>query len=149
MTHRTTRLVMTNGCFDVLHVGHVRCLEAARALGDELIVVINSDSAVHALKGPGRPVQTCEERAEIVAALRCVDRVVVTDAARMVEALRVIRPAIWAKGGDYTMATLDSGEVEAARAVGAEVVLLPRFDGPSTTAIIERVRSVTSDDCRI
>jgi rfaE bifunctional protein nucleotidyltransferase chain/domain len=131
---------MTNGCFDMLHVGHVRCLQAARALGDALIVVVNTDAAVRVLKGEGRPVQTCEDRAEILRALRCVDGIHVTDQTCLALIIRAIRPAIWAKGGDYTLETLDQGEVAAAREVGAEIVLLPKFDGPSTTAIVKKMR---------
>lgn len=130
------KLVMTNGCFDVLHVGHVRYLEAARRLGDSLVVVVNDDESVRSLKGEGRPVQRCEDRAEIIGALRCVDKVIITSEVRLENVIRGIRPDVWAKGGDYTIDTLDQGEVEAAIEVGAEIVLLDKEEVPSTTDII-------------
>ena len=113
------RIVLANGCFDLLHVGHVRYLEAARRLGDVLFVGVNGDAAVTRLKGPGRPLMPAAERAEIVAALRPVDHVVVFDedtADRLVEA---VRPHVHAKGTDYRPEAVPEGA--AVRAVGGEV----------------------------
>src|SRR4030095_14501029 len=104
------KLVFTNGCFDLLHVGHVRYLQQARALGDALLVAVNGDSSVRALKGPTRPVNAEQDRAEVLAALACVDFVTIFHTERVTEVVRVIRPHIYAKGGDYTVASLDPGE---------------------------------------
>src|ERR1700676_1032081 len=100
------RLVLTNGCFDLLHVGHVRYLEAARALGDALAVAINGDDSVHVLKGEGRPLNSESDRAEIVAALESVDYVVLFPEVRVTRLIEKVRPSIYVKGGDYTPATL-------------------------------------------
>jgi D-glycero-beta-D-manno-heptose 1-phosphate adenylyltransferase len=97
------RVVLANGCFDLLHVGHVRYLEAARARGDFLVVALNTDESVRAAKGPGRPVVPLGERAELVAALRCVDRVTSFPEATLEATLRLLRPDVHAKGTDYTV----------------------------------------------
>src|SRR6058998_1958640 len=96
------KLVLTNGCFDLLHVGHVRYLQAARALGDALVVAINGDESVRALKGQGRPLNRAQDRAEVTAALECVDRVVIFPEVRATGLIEKVRPAIYVKGGDYT-----------------------------------------------
>jgi len=131
------RLVFTNGCFDLLHVGHVRYLQAARALGDRLAVAINGDASVRALKGPARPITPEGERAELLAALACVDYVVLFEEKRVTRLLHTIRPAVYAKGGDYTPETLDPEERAALAAIGAEIRILPLVPGRSTTAILE------------
>jgi rfaE bifunctional protein nucleotidyltransferase chain/domain len=133
------RLVFTNGCFDLLHVGHVRYLAQARALGDALLVALNGDVSVRALKGPARPVNGEEDRAEVLAALACVDYVTIFHTERVTELVREIRPHIYAKGGDYTVASLDPGERRALEAVGAEIRILPVVPGKSTTATLARV----------
>jgi rfaE bifunctional protein nucleotidyltransferase chain/domain len=133
------RLVFTNGCFDLLHVGHTRYLRAARALGDALLVAVNGDASVRALKGPGRPINNELDRAEVLASLECVDFVVIFHAERVTELLRVIRPPIYAKGGDYTVESLNSEELAALREYGAEIRILPLALGKSTTATIERM----------
>src|SRR5213596_1412939 len=104
------KLVFTNGCFDLLHVGHVRYLEAARALGDALLVAINGDESVRGLKGAGRPLNRESDRAEIVAALGCVDHVVIFPERRATALLEKVRPAIYAKGGDYSADSLHADE---------------------------------------
>ena len=104
------RLVFTNGCFDLLHAGHVRYLQQARALGDALVVGLNSDRSVRELKGDGRPLNAQDDRAEVLAALGCVDYVVIFDGKRATELLRAVRPHIYAKGGDYTPDSLDAEE---------------------------------------
>ncbi len=102
------KLVFTNGCFDLLHAGHVRYLNQARALGDAMVVAVNSDASVRALKGPARPVNNENDRAEVLAALRVVDAVVIFDDERATRLIEAIRPHIYAKGGDYTVDSLNA-----------------------------------------
>jgi D-beta-D-heptose 7-phosphate kinase/D-beta-D-heptose 1-phosphate adenosyltransferase len=132
-------LVFTNGCFDILHVGHVRYLTAARALGDALVVAINSDRAVRELKGAGRPVMNEAERAEMLAALRAVSYVTVFDELSPRKLIASLLPDVLVKGGDYALDEIHGREeVEAA---GGRVVSLPFVEGASTTGIIERLKS--------
>jgi rfaE bifunctional protein nucleotidyltransferase chain/domain len=136
------RVVLTNGVFDLLHVGHLRYLEAARHLGDLLIVGVNSDASARQLKGPTRPVVTERERAELVAGLACVDAAVVFPEATAVALVEAIRPDIWVKGGDY--GSLEEAlprfpEAPVVRRLGGDVRLLPWSEGRSTTALIERI----------
>ncbi len=135
---RGQKLVFTNGCFDLLHVGHVRYLQQARALGDALLVAVNGDSSVRALKGPSRPVNGEHDRAELIASLACVDFVTIFHSERVTDLVRIIRPQVYAKGGDYTVASLDPGERTALQEVGADIRILPLVPGKSTTAILER-----------
>ena len=130
------RKVFTNGCFDVIHVGHIRLLQFARQQGDYLVVGLNSDRSVTTLKGPSRPINPEAYRREVLESLRFVDEVVVFDESNAIEILHAIRPAVWVKGGDYTMETLDRGEVAAARKLGAEIILFPTFGGLSTTKLL-------------
>ena len=132
------KLVFTNGCFDLLHVGHVRYLQAARALGDALLVAVNGDDSVRALKGPTRPINTEDDRAEVLAALACVDFVTLFHSPRVTDLVRTIRPHVYAKGGDYTVESLDPGERSALEEAGADIRILPLVPGRSTTAIIEK-----------
>ena len=132
-------LVLTNGCFDLLHVGHVRYLQAARRRGDALLVAVNGDDSVRALKGPSRPVNTELDRAEVLAALACVDFVTIFHSARVTEVIREIRPQIYVKGGDYTLVSLDPGERGALEAVGAQIEILELVAGKSTTAILHKI----------
>lgn len=134
------RLVVTNGCFDVLHVGHVRYLKAARALGDALAVGINGDRSVAQLKGAGRPVNNERDRAEILSALEDVDLVAVFDGVRATEFLRAARPAIYVKGGDYKVETLDDEERSALEKMGTEIRIIPFEQGYSTSALLERLK---------
>lgn len=134
------KLVFTNGCFDLLHAGHVRYLRAARTLGDALAVGLNGDASVRALKGPDRPLNPAEDRAEVLSALACVDHVVVFEPVRATELLAGVRPHIYAKGGDYTPGSLDPEEAAALRAAGSEIRILPLVPGRSTTSIVERMR---------
>lgn len=132
------RLVFTNGVFDLLHVGHVRYLAQARGLGDALVVAINSDRTVRELKGPDRPVFDQAERAEILAALRCVDYVVVFDDVSPRSLIATLLPDVLAKGGDYELDQIHGREeVEAA---GGNVISLPFVKGASTTELIQRMR---------
>lgn len=134
------KLVLTNGCFDLLHTGHIRYLEEARGCGDALLVAVNSDASVRELKGPTRPVNGELDRAEVLAALRCVDHVTVFGGTRVTDVIRALRPSVYAKGGDYTPATLDPGEKAALEDVGAEIRILQLVPGRSTTTILERVK---------
>jgi D-beta-D-heptose 7-phosphate kinase/D-beta-D-heptose 1-phosphate adenosyltransferase len=138
------RLVFTNGCFDILHVGHVRYLQAARALGDALLVAINSDAAVRELKGASRPVMNQTERAEMLAALEAVTYVTVFDELSPRTLIARLLPDVLVKGGDYALDEIHGREeVEAA---GGRVLALPFVAGASTTDIIERIkRQVISD----
>jgi D-beta-D-heptose 7-phosphate kinase / D-beta-D-heptose 1-phosphate adenosyltransferase len=128
-------VVATGGCFDLLHPGHIRTLEAARALGDCLIVCLNSDASVARLKGPGRPLVGQDDRAAVLRALRCVDAVLVFGEDTPAEALTLLRPHVWAKGGDYAGRDLPERRVLARW--GGEAVLLPFIDGKSSTSIIK------------
>lgn len=134
------RVVLTNGCFDLVHVGHVRYLAAARRLGDALVVALNDDASVTALKGPGRPITPAAERAEILAALRAVDAVVVFAGATAVEVVQCLAPDVYAKGGDYAAAHRRPPEADAAEALGGEVAFLPYVAGHSTRALAARLR---------
>ena len=133
------RLVFTNGCFDLLHAGHVRYLAEARALGDALVVALNSDESVRQLKGPSRPVNTEEDRAEILKALRSVDAVCVFTEPRVTKLIDAIRPHVYAKGGDYTVESLNPEERGALERVGAKIDILGLVPGRSTTSTLKRV----------
>ncbi len=133
------RLVFTNGCFDILHVGHVRYLQAARAEGDALVVAINSDRTVRELKGAGRPILSEAERAEMLAALGAVDYVTIFDDMSPRSLIAALLPDVLVKGGDYNLDEIHGREeVEAA---GGRVLSLPFVEGASTTSIIERIKS--------
>ena len=132
------RIVFTNGVFDILHVGHVRYLEAARALGDVLFVGINSDASVRRLKGPTRPINQEDERAEVIAALRCVEAVCIFTEDTPHALIEAVRPLIHAKGGDYKSPDA-LPETPLVRSLGGEVVILQLVPGRSTTRIIERM----------
>lgn len=132
------RLVFTNGCFDILHRGHVDFLNQAKALGDVLVVGLNSDDSVRRLKGPERPVNRLEDRAEVLAALSCVDHLVAFDGDTAVDLLDVLRPDVYVKGGDYTTEMLP--EAPTVARIGATVRILPYLEDRSTTGIITRIR---------
>ena len=131
-------VVFTNGCFDLLHPGHLRTLEQARALGDVLIVAINSDASVRALKGPGRPVIPQDERAEILAALAAVDYVTVFDEPTPRELIARVLPNVLVKGGDWGPDEIVGREE--VKAAGGRVASVPIEPGYSTTEILERAR---------
>ena len=133
------KLVFTNGCFDLLHVGHVRYLAAARSLGDALLVAINGDDSVRALKGSGRPINGAADRAEVIAALDCVDHVVIFPEIRATALLEKVRPAIYVKGGDYTPEGLHPEERSALDRVGAEIRILPFENGYSTSGLLDKL----------
>lgn len=132
------RIVFTNGCFDILHAGHVRYLGAARALGDCLVVGLNSDASVRRLKGEARPVNGEADRAEVLGAIRAVDYVTVFDEPTAAALIEILRPDVYAKGGDYTLDTLPEAEI--VQAYGGRVALIDLVPGRSTTKVIEKLR---------
>ncbi len=136
-------MVFTNGCFDILHPGHVTYLEKARALGDLLVVGLNSDRSVRSLgKGAGRPICTEEERAAVLAALRAVDFVVIFDDPTPLALIEAIRPDVLVKGGDWAIGQIIGADL--VQAHGGTVHSLPYVDGSSTTALIRRIQSSRS-----
>ena len=137
---RGLRVVLTNGCFDLVHVGHVRYLAAARALGDRLVVALNDDASTRRLKGPGRPVLPADERAELLCALRAVDIVVPFDTDTAVDVVRALGPAVYVKGGDYGGPGRVPPEAAVAGELGAEVLYIPFVSGRSSSALIEQIR---------
>jgi D-glycero-beta-D-manno-heptose 1-phosphate adenylyltransferase len=134
------KLVATNGCFDLLHVGHVRYLQAARGLGDVLAVGLNGDGSVRELKGSGRPINNEGDRAEVLAALECVDFVTIFPEMRATEFILAAQPAIYAKGGDYTSETLNAEERAALQEVGAQIRIIPFEKGYSTSLLLKQLR---------
>lgn len=134
---RGKRIVFTNGCFDILHVGHIRYLEKARSLGDVLVVGLNSDRSVRTIKGPERPILPEQERAEILSGLWCVDYIILFDEPTPLELITSIKPHVLVKGGDWTKETTVGKEV--VENSGGEVVILPFVEGSSTTNIIETI----------
>jgi len=136
---RPQRLCFTNGCFDLIHPGHVRYLADARALGDFLVVGLNSDASVARLKGPGRPLQDEAARAAILLGLRSVDAVIRFDEDTPQELIRALQPDVLVKGGDYTPETVVGRDLVEAR--GGKLVLIPFLPGHSTSRIEQRIRS--------
>jgi D-beta-D-heptose 7-phosphate kinase/D-beta-D-heptose 1-phosphate adenosyltransferase len=131
------KIVFTNGCFDLLHLGHVRYLEAARAEGDVLVIGVNSDRSVHEIKGPSRPVVPEDERAEVLAALACVDFVSLFDEPDPLETIRALLPDVLVKGSDWEEDAIVGKEVVEEH--GGRVVRVPLTEGASTTKIIEKI----------
>lgn len=136
---RGQRVVATNGCFDLLHYGHVSYLQSARACGDLLIVGLNGDASVRQLKGPTRPLVPERQRAVVLAALGCVDAVVIFRAKRATAFLRAIQPDVYVKGGDYRPETLDPGERGVLERAGSEMRFVPFVRGFSSTKLIEKI----------
>jgi rfaE bifunctional protein nucleotidyltransferase chain/domain len=138
------RVVFTNGCFDLLHPGHVRCLAEARALGDVLVVALNSDRSVRCNKGPERPLVNEQDRAEVIAALASVDYVTIFDEPTPRELISRVLPSILVKGADWALGQVAGREeVEAA---GGRVVSIPLASGYSTTNIVQRIRNADASD---
>jgi rfaE bifunctional protein nucleotidyltransferase chain/domain len=129
-------VVVTNGCFDLLHVGHLRSLQFCKKLGDRLLVCINSDVSVKQLKGESRPIFSQNERAEILSALECVDQVIVFSEKRLDRLFGILRPDYYGKGGDYTLDSMDQGERQALEAGGAKIEFFSFVEGKSTTSIV-------------
>ena len=137
------KIVATNGCFDLLHPGHVRYLEAARALGGALVVGVNGDDSVGALKGAGRPVNNQNDRAELVAALQSVDLVTIFPEVRATHFIESVAPDIYVKGGDYNSETLNAEERAALEKICSKIEIVPFEKGHSTSALLEKLRGST------
>ena len=133
------KLVVTNGCFDILHLGHVTYLESARRLGDALLVGVNGDAAARQLKGEGRPVNSEADRAAVLAALASVDRVCIFKEPTAVTFLAAARPDVYVKGGDYTLDTLNQEERRTVESGGGKITIIPLVPGKSTTALLEKI----------
>ena len=133
------KIVFTNGCYDLIHIGHVRCFKEGKGLGDILIVALNSDRSVRTLKGSPRPIVPEAERAEIIAALECVDFVTIFDQDDPLEIISAIKPDILVKGGDWALNTIVGRDI--VESYGGQVIALPLVPGVSTTRIIETIAS--------
>lgn len=134
--------VVTNGCFDLLHAGHVAYLEAARSLGDALLVGLNGDSSVRELKGPTRPLNIEGDRARVLAALECVSAVAIFPEKRAARFLADARPDIYVKGGDYTLETIDQDERRAVESGGGRIAFIPFLPGRSTTGLVAKIQTL-------
>ena len=133
------KVVFTNGCFDLLHVGHTRYLREARLLGDALVVAVNSDASVHAIKGPSRPLQPEADRAEILAALECVDYVTLFDEETPHDVIAALLPDVLVKGGDWPLDRIVGRDI--VEAAGGTVTTIPLVEGRSTTDLLNRILS--------
>ena len=134
------KLVVTNGCFDLLHVGHVTYLEQARQLGDALLVGVNGDNSVQQLKGEGRPLNDEQDRASVVAALASVDAICIFEDKTATRFLAAAQPDIYVKGGDYTPETLNQEERRTVEQAGGKIVIIPMVPGKSSTGLLEKIR---------
>ena len=135
------KLAVTNGCFDLLHRGHVEYLDSARNAADALLVLVNSDNSVRALKGPTRPLNDEYSRAFVLSGLAAVDATVIFDAERCTAELSALAPDVYVKGGDYTVETLDPGERQALQENNTEILFIPFVQGFSTTGTITKMRN--------
>ncbi|MCC5790755.1 MAG: adenylyltransferase/cytidyltransferase family protein [Opitutales bacterium] len=136
-------LVLTNGCFDLLHAGHVHYLQAASQLGDELWVLVNSDDSVRSLKGPHRPVQKEEHRAYVLSALSCIDLICLFTTPRLDQEIRQLQPDVYTKAGDYGPETLNQAERKALTEVKADIRFVPFLEGFSSSQLMERINATT------
>jgi rfaE bifunctional protein nucleotidyltransferase chain/domain len=136
---KNRKLVVTNGCFDILHLGHVDYLERARTTGDALLVGINADASVRELKGPSRPINSEYDRAAVTASLQAVDGVYVFSEKAATNFLALIKPDIYVKGGDYTLDTLNQEERRTVEAAGGKIIIIPFVPGKSTTTLLEKI----------
>lgn len=136
---RGGNIVFTNGCFDILHAGHVKYLAAASQQGDFFVVALNSDESVRAIKGPNRPVQNEQARATVLSSLECIDALVLFSTADVRSLIDVLRPEVYVKGGDYTIETINQPERRLVEAYGGQIVLLPGVEGQSTTNILRKI----------
>jgi len=133
------RIVWTNGCFDIIHVGHIRYLQKAKSCGDVLILGINSDDSVRQIKGPSRPINPENERAEIMSELKSVDYVLIFGDKDTTRYLEILKPDVYAKGGDYTIDTINQDERKIVESYGGKIALFPADTQNSTTDIIKRI----------
>jgi rfaE bifunctional protein nucleotidyltransferase chain/domain len=136
---RDQKIVFTNGCFDLLHVGHIRYLEEAKKLGNLLFVGINSDQSVKKLKGPSRPIQSEQDRAEILSSLRCVDFVSIFDEETPLNLIKIVKPNLLVKGGDWKIEQIVGSDF--VQSYGGQVFSLSFVNGKSTTSLIEKSKS--------
>ncbi|MDZ7725753.1 MAG: D-glycero-beta-D-manno-heptose 1-phosphate adenylyltransferase [candidate division KSB1 bacterium] len=134
------RMVWTNGCYDILHAGHVLYLQQARAAGEALVVGLNSDESIRRVKGPQRPILPEDQRAIVLAALECVDYIIIFPEASPLDIISKLEPDIYAKGGDYTVDTVNQPERRLIESYGGDILLIPGVEGLSTTEIIRRIR---------
>lgn len=134
-------VALTNGCFDLVHVGHLRSLQHAASFADHLVVAVNGDDSVRQLKGPGRPICPEGDRAELLAGFRCVAAVTVFRELRLTHVIEALAPDVYVKGGDYTLETLDPGERRALEAAGTRIEFFPTVEGRSTTGLVEKANS--------
>jgi D-glycero-beta-D-manno-heptose 1-phosphate adenylyltransferase len=135
------KVVLTNGCFDLLHAGHIYFLQQAAECGDALFIALNSDASVRALKGPTRPLQSQWERAFALSALACTHTIVLFEQPRLVAEIETLRPDVYAKAGDYALETLDASERAALEAADTQIRFLPFLPGFSTTDLLKRIAS--------
>jgi D-glycero-beta-D-manno-heptose 1-phosphate adenylyltransferase len=133
------KLVVTNGCFDILHLGHVTYLENARNFGDALLIGVNGDTAVRGLKGAGRPVNSEMDRAAVLAALQSVDGVCIFTDTTATKFLAAAQPDLYVKGGDYSLESLNRDERRAVESAGGKIILVPFVPGKSTTGLLEKI----------
>lgn len=134
------KIVFTNGCFDIIHIGHIKYLKEAKTLGEILIIGLNSDSSVQRLKGVHRPIITEDERAEILDTLKPVDYVVIFEEDTPIELIKIIKPDILVKGGDYTEGNIVGADY--VKSYGGKVVVIPYVKGKSTTGLIDKIRKL-------
>ncbi len=139
--HARRTVVVTNGCFDIIHAGHVRYLEAARREGDVLFVGLNSDASVCQLKGPGRPINSEQDRALVLAALESVSAVCVFNDLRASRFLELAQPDVYVKGGDFTVDQLPAEERRVVEAAGGRILIMPHVPGRSTTELLGKIRN--------
>ena len=137
--HEQRRIVLTNGCFDLLHVGHIFSLEKASELGEELWVAVNSDSSVRLLKGGNRPIFSQEQRAYMLQSLKCVSLVFIFENENLAKEITALKPDVYVKSGDYSLKTLNPDEREALESVGSKINFVSHLDGFSTTNIINNL----------
>ena len=133
------KVVWTNGCFDIIHLGHIFYLEHAKKEGDKLIVGLNSDASVKMIKGTDRPIIPEDERARVLAALECVDYITIFREESPLNLLKKLRPDKYVKGGDYTIDTINQDERRLMESYGIEIVLMPKIEGSSTTNVISKI----------
>ena len=132
-------IVMTNGCFDIIHVGHVRYLQKTKSLADVLILALNSDKSIREIKGEGRPINNENDRAEVLSALECVDYIVLFDENSPAELLKTVKPDVYAKGADYTLETLP--ETNVVQSFGGRIEFIDFVAGKSTSNLIQKIKN--------
>lgn len=137
------KIAWTNGCFDIIHVGHVDYLEKSKSYADRLVVGLNSDVSVKKLKGDLRPIFCQADRARVLAAIAYVDHIIIFDETSPIDYIRVLQPDFYIKGGDYTIDTIDQNERRVVEAYGGQIVLLPMVPGVSTSVVVEKIKQLS------